>query len=181
MSSRLLCDLLAFTGTQDSAYFRSLDLYATGGVVSWAGPDPAPVWLDVAREYTERWHHQQHIRDAIDKPGLKEPDVFAPVLDTFVRALPLTYRDITAEEGVVVVLTITGRSGGQWALRRERGTWTLYVGAPTRRNAEVVIDEESAWRLFTKGIDRDQALSNAEIIGDQSLGSRALDAVAVIA
>lgn len=181
LSPRLLADLLAFTGPQVSAHFESLDPYATGNVVSWAGPDPAPVWLDLAREYTERWHHQQHIRDAVGKPGLKEPRFFAPVLETFVRALPVTYRDATAEEGTVVVVTITGRSGGRWALRRERHAWALYVAASTRPSAEVVIDEETAWRLFTKGFHREQALSQAELIGDKALASRALDAVAIIA
>ena len=36
--------------------------------VNWAGPEPAPIWLDPAREYTERWVHQQHIRDAVRNP-----------------------------------------------------------------------------------------------------------------
>jgi uncharacterized protein (TIGR03083 family) len=63
MSPRLLCDLLDVTGHQVVDYFKSLDLMAMNGTVSWVGPDPAPVWLDVAREYTERWHHQQHIRE----------------------------------------------------------------------------------------------------------------------
>src|SRR5690349_1510758 len=53
ISSHLLCDLLDMTGHQVVYYFKSLDLMAMNGVVSWAGPDPAPIWLDVAREYTE--------------------------------------------------------------------------------------------------------------------------------
>ena len=47
-----------------------------------------PGLADVAREYTERWVHQRHVRDAVGQTGLKEPRWFAPVLDTFVRALP---------------------------------------------------------------------------------------------
>jgi uncharacterized protein (TIGR03083 family) len=181
ISPRLLCDLLALTGAQVSAYFASLDPYATGGVVSWAGPDPAPVWLDLAREYTERWHHQQHIRDAVGKPGLKEPRYLAPVLDTFVRALPFTYREVAAEEGDVVAVTITGRSGGRWALRRERQAWNLYIMGSMRPRAEVVMDEEIAWRLFTRGMDREQGLSTIQRIGDTLLASKVLDAVAIIA
>ncbi len=92
ISPRLLCDLLEFTGRQVGAHFQALDPDALGGPVSWAGPDPAPVWLDLAREYTERWHHQQHIRDAVGQPGLKESKFFAPVLDAFIRAWPHTYR-----------------------------------------------------------------------------------------
>lgn len=181
LSPRLLSEFLAFTGAQVIAHFESLDPYAIGDVVSWAGSGPAPVWLDLAREYTERWHHQQHIRDAVGKPGLKEPRFFAPVLETFVRALPVTYQDTTAEDGAVVVVTITGRSGGRWALRREHQAWNLYVTASTRSTAELVIDEETAWRLFTNGIRREQALSRAELMGDKALASKALDAVAIIA
>lgn len=83
MSSRVLCDLLAHTGPRAEAYFMSLDPFAPGDSVEWAGPEPQPQWLDIAREYTERWHHQQQIRDATGRPALYEPRLSAPVLDTF--------------------------------------------------------------------------------------------------
>ena len=89
----LLIELLAMTGELTEAYFASLDMTALGMPVDWAGPEPAPVWLDVAREYTERWVHQQHIRDAVGKPGLKERRWLGPVLDAFVRGLPRVLRD----------------------------------------------------------------------------------------
>ena len=73
MSPRLLRELLALIGPDVEAYFSSLDLEAIGGPVSWAGPDSAPVWFDIAREFTERWHHQQQIRDATGQPPLYDP------------------------------------------------------------------------------------------------------------
>jgi len=181
MSRRLLCDLLRFTGEQVCAYFRSLDPYALGGPVSWAGPDPAPVWLDLAREYTERWHHQQHIRDAVGRPGLKERRYLAPVLDTFVRALPHTYRGVSAEDGTVVTLTIAGESGGHWSLLREGGRWILYRDLALQSQAGVVIDEDVAWRLFTKGIGREEAQPQVQVTGDRALGLKVLDMVSIIA
>jgi uncharacterized protein (TIGR03083 family) len=181
MSGRLLCELLAFTGEEICQYFRSLDPYATGELVSWAGPGPAPVWLDIAREYTERWLHQQQIRDAVERPGLKERRFFAPVLATFVRALPHTFRDVTADEQTLVQLTITGESGGQWFLLRENGRWILGEDAPTNPQARVTIDQEDAWRLFTKGISKDQALERALIEGNRELGLKVLDTVSIIA
>lgn len=102
MSPRLLCDLLEHTGHQVIDYFRSLSLMEMNGVVSWAGPDPAPVWFDLAREYTERWHHQQHIREGVGQPGLTEATFLTPVLDTFGRALPWTFRAVEAAEGTAV-------------------------------------------------------------------------------
>jgi uncharacterized protein (TIGR03083 family) len=181
ISPRLLVDLLRLTGEQVSAYFQSLDPYALGVSVDWAGPKPAPVWLDLAREYTERWHHQQHLRDAVGRPGLTGPRHLAPALDTFVRALPHTYRDVQADEGALAGLTIAGESGGQWFLLRERGEWRLYVEATRPPQAEVIVDQDLAWRLFTRGVGRDAALARATIKGDPRLGARMLEVVSIIA
>jgi Mycothiol maleylpyruvate isomerase N-terminal domain len=65
VSPRLLCELLTFTGEATWRYLGGLDPFAAETRVSWVGPDPAPNWLDVAREYSERWTHQQQIRDAV--------------------------------------------------------------------------------------------------------------------
>ncbi len=181
ISPRLLCDLLRFTGAQVCDYFRSLDPYSMGGPVSWAGPDPAPVWLDLAREYTERWLHQQHIRDAVARPGLKQPRFLAPVLDAFVRAFPHTYRETSAAEGTLVALTISGESGGQWSLLREQGAWNLYLGIARQPDAEAIIDKDVAWRIFTKEIGKEEAWAKVIVIGDQALGLKVLDMVSIIA
>jgi hypothetical protein len=116
---------LELTGKQFYAYIQSLDQMAMNGVVSWAGPDPAPAWLDTAREYTERWVHQQQIRDAVKKPGLKEKRFFHPVLETFVRALPRTYRDIPVADTTVLKFVVTGEAGGVWYLVGEADKWSL--------------------------------------------------------
>lgn len=181
LSPRLLCDLLQHSGKQVCVYFSSLDPYSIGGPVDWAGPERAPVWLDLAREYTEWWHHQQQIRDAVAKPGLKEPRFFAPVLDAFVRALPHTYRLVDAKDGTTVALTISGDSGGRWLLRREEGNWRLYLAGGEKTGAEIVIDQETAWRLFTKGVTKGEARKRAAISGDRDLASKALDMISVLA
>ena len=181
ISPRVLMDLLRFTGPQVEAYFASLDPFATGVPVDWAGPHPAPNWLDLAREYTERWHHQQQIRDAVDKPGLKEPRFFAPVLDTFVRALPRTFRDVAAREDTAIQLTISGDSGGDWYLLREKEAWNLYRDAACPVAATVVLAQDDAWRLFTKGLSRDAARARAQISGDASLALKVLDTISVLA
>lgn len=181
LSPVVLCDLLEFAGRKTCAYFESLDPYAPGGPVEWAGPEPAPVWLDLAREYTERWHHQQQIRDAVGKPGLKEPKYFAPVIDAFVRALPHTYKDLSADNNTLIALNITGDAGGRWFLLRENDSWHLYLDVGRQPQAEVSIDQDVAWRLFTKGIGKEEARKRAAFDGDQTLAERALDMVSVIA
>lgn len=181
MSPRVLCELMKLTGEQVCDYFKSLDPYAIGGPVDWASSEPAPVWLDLAREYTERWHHQQQIRDAVGKPGLKDPQFFAPVLDAFVRALPRTYAEVDSADGTLIALTITGDAGGAWFLLRENGAWNLYVEAGKAADAELVVDQDLAWRLFTKGVSKDEALARSTLLGDQALAAKALEMVSVIA
>lgn len=181
ISPRVLCELMRLTGEQVCDYFKSLDPHAIGSPVDWASSEPAPVWLDLAREYTERWHHQQQIRDAVGRPGLKEPRFFAPVLDAFVRALPRTYAEVDSEDGTLIALKITGDSGGKWSLLRENHRWNLYVEADKAADAELVIDQDLAWRLFTKGVSKDEALARSTLLGDQALAIKALDMVSVIA
>jgi uncharacterized protein (TIGR03083 family) len=180
LSPQLLCDFLRFTGEQVNLYFASLDPEALGDPVDWASAEPAPVWLDLAREYTERWHHQQQIRDAVGRPGLKAPRYLAPVLDAFIRALPRAYRDVEAEDGAQVTLAITGPSGNRWHLLRERGAWQLYLDTEAPSLATVSLDEDLAWRLFTKGIKPEAARARVVIEGDERLALPALGMISII-
>jgi uncharacterized protein (TIGR03083 family) len=181
ISPRLLCELLAFTAAPIAAYFRGRDLSTMGGAVAWAGPSPAPVWLDVGREYTERWVHQQQIRDAVGVPGFKEPDQLHPVLATFVHALPHALREVAAAPGACLRLAITGPAGGWWIAIRTGDTWTLGQDHMGPVSATVSLDQDSAWRLFTKGITREQAAGLVSFEGDRILGLTALDMVSIIA
>ncbi len=156
LSPKLLAGLLELTGNQFHEYVQSLDQMATGSVVSWAGPDPAPVWLDIAREYTERWLHQQQIRDAVNKPGLKEKRFFHPVLDTFVRALPHTYKDISVTYTTVLKFVVTGEAGNVWYLVGEANRWSLFLDVERQPVTVVTMDQETCWRLFTKGMNKDR-------------------------
>lgn len=181
ISPPLLIELLAFVGQRANTYFRSLDPYQIGGSISWAGPEPRPVWLDIAREYTERWHHQQHIRDAVDRPGLKEPKYHRPVLATFAWALPYTFRNVVAPDGTSITLTIGGESGGQWTLLQQEAGWRFYEGAPREPEAEIILEGEIAWRFFTAGIDREAARHRITIRGDQCFAEPVFDMVSIIA
>src|SRR5215218_8801281 len=169
ISPRLLIELLAMTGELTEAYFACLEMTAVGMPVDWAGPELAPIWLDIAREYTERWVHQQHIRDPVGKPGLKERRWFAPVLDAFVRGLPRVLRDAPAADGAALRLTIAGDAGGEWVAVRHDGDWMLGSAPEMAVDATVELDEERAWRLFTKGISKEEARRAARIEGDATL------------
>lgn len=180
-SPRILIELLELSGQETYAYFASLDPHAVGGPVDWAGSEAAPVWLDNAREYTERWLHQQHMRDALDRPGLKERRMFHPVLDTFACALPHTYRAVEASPGTVVKLEISGEAGGEWAVIRERSGWRLVKDIPERIDGAAVLDQETAWRLFTRGISSEEAAARSSLAGDRTLAGVLLQTVSILA
>jgi hypothetical protein len=154
---------------------------ALGEPVSWAGSDPAPVWLDVAREYTERWLHQQHIRDAVARPGLTDHRFFAPVLDAFVRALPHTFRQVRRDIGAVVELVILGDAGGTWFLVQTDDAWLLTQEVTSLAQTSLTLDQDIAWRIFTRGISPTAAAANSTLSGDHSLGLKILEAVSIIA
>lgn len=180
VSPPVLIELLRLTGEQTTSYFATLDLETIGGPVDWVGPEPAPVWLDLAREYTERWVHQQQIRDAVGRPGLLQPEWFAPVLAAFVLGLPRAL-GTAGEPGETVLLTITGEAGGQWLARRMDLGWVVATGQDETATAAVTLDQDSAWRLFTRGITPHQARQVAELSGAPELTARALETVSILA
>ena len=70
LSPPVLIDLMKLACEQSAGFHESLDPYAPAVFgVSWAGEATSPNWFDTARELTERWHHQQQIRLATDRPG----------------------------------------------------------------------------------------------------------------
>jgi uncharacterized protein (TIGR03083 family) len=180
-SPQLVCQLLQVTGEELARYLDQVDLMLMGESVAWAGSGPAPVWLDIAREYTERWVHQQQIRDAVGRPGLQETRYLAPILATFVYALPQTLKETVVPEGTAIQLVITGDAGNIWTTVFQNGNWNLATGATTAPTTQVIISADRAWRLFTNGLTRAQASEASYIVGDLPLGEKVLETVAIIA
>jgi hypothetical protein len=57
--------------------------------VAWAGEAESKNWFHVARDYSEKWHHQQQIREAVGQTAeLLTPALYRPLLDTLLRDLP---------------------------------------------------------------------------------------------
>lgn len=182
LSPPVLIDMMKTACEQSASFHESLDPYAPAAFgVSWAGEATSLNWFDTARELTERWHHQQQIREATDRPGIMTPELYHPVLDCFLRGLPHVYRDMEAPSGTVLLVEIAGDCGGQWSMARESGRWKLVKESAAEVAARVTIPQEIAWRIFTKGIDRDSARAQIKIEGDPHLASHVLDLTAIVA
>jgi len=159
---------------------RDPDAMAPFGV-SWAGEEKSANWFHTAREFTERWHHQQQIRLAVDKPGIITRELYFPVLDCFLRALPFAYRSISAKPGTYAQIIISGECGGSWYLYRDGKTWQLIEKPFGEKASETIIPQEIAWRIFTKGISRESALEQVCVSGNGDLGVHVLNMVSIVA
>lgn len=182
MSPRVIVDLLEVTGPWVVDLFGATDPFAPAHwSVTWAGEESSAHWFDVGRDYTERWLHQQQIRDAVGAQPLTGREWLHPVLDLFVRALPVAYRETAAAEGSTVRFAIDGAAGDIWTLRRERTGWRLFAGADPDPSATVTLSDDTAWRLFSKGLKGEAVRARVGIEGDQALGAVALGTLAVLA
>jgi len=182
ISPQLLIEFLSITGAQVTALLQSLDPFGPALFgVAWAGEETSSNWFDVAREYTEKWHHQQQIRDAVGAPSLYSRKWLHPVLDTFVRALPVNYKNTPAEPGAQISFLITGEAGDEWTLVKEPGDWQLFAGSADHAVCRMEFDQDTAWRLMTKGLSRDQARFKLSVQGNAALAEPLLGTLAVMA
>ncbi len=166
MSPRIIVDFLKVTGPEICELFELLDPdeEAIFSVV-WAGEESSPNWFDVAREYTERWHHQHQIRDAVRTRSLTDALWIRPYLDTLVRGLPHAYRSLKPGKDLRLVVDIDGKAGGAWTLAFEKAGWKLYAGKAEQAETSVRLPADTAWKLFSKMIPPDEARKKATITG----------------
>ncbi len=163
-------------------YYASLDPFGKAGfAVNWAGENESKNWMHIAREYTEKWLHQQQIRDAVGKPGLMERKFFYPLIQTFMMALPFHFQQITEEENTHVQVTITGEAGGVWQIRYSAGKWQFMEEPIANPAATLLIDPDTSWRLFSKSLRPSEVMDKICLEGDRKLAEHALHMVSVMA
>jgi uncharacterized protein (TIGR03083 family) len=181
-SPRVLTELYAAASLELATFFETapLDAPALFGV-SWAGQGESPAWFDIGREFTEHWHHQAQIRDAVGRPPARNPEWLRAVLGIAMRGLPHAYRDTVAAEGTTITVEVTGPSGDTWTVRRARDSWML-VPAPVEGTpaARVVTSADTMWRLLFNGLTPADAERRLERTGDEALTSPLLRARSVI-
>jgi hypothetical protein len=186
LGPRVLTDLLAWAEPQLADLFASLDPHAPAIFpVAWAGEEASANWMDVAREYTERWHHARQVFDATGRPStIDGPRLMHPCLDAFLRALPVAYCDVPAPAGTVVAVVVTGDAGGAWYVERFGDGWRQVPTAARPPTSTVTMRPETCWRLVTKRRPPGAArglFPDVRVAGDPALGEPALGTVAMMA
>ncbi len=182
ISPGVLIQLHKTTGNLVSEFYASLDPRKKAVfAVDWTGEATSYNWMHLAREYTEKWHHQQQIREATGKAGIMIPQYFDPFISTFFLALPHTFRDVRAPAGSVVKTIVTGEVGGEWLLLKEEKQWVLVPDTKEEPITIVEIPAPLSWKLFSKSVRPAEVKDQVTISGDQQLGNKVLEMVSVMA
>ena len=182
LSPQVLIHLHKATGPNVSEYYASLDPWAEAVFpVDWAGETTSLNWMHLAREYSEKWHHQQQIRDATGKDGIMNKEFFYPAISTFMLALPFTFKKVEASKGTTIQVAISGEAGGEWHLIKTREAWELAASIDGDPTTSVSIPAEISWKLFSKSLRPAEALPEIKLSGDTQLGMQVLEMVSVMA
>jgi uncharacterized protein (TIGR03083 family) len=186
LSPKVLADLIEQADAQLADLFRFLDPHGEAIFpVAWAGEERSENWMDVARDYTEKWHHTQQIFDATGRPStIMTGRLGHPCLDIFMRALPFTFCNIEAPIGGVVTVVVTGEAGGNWHVERREGGWEQSAVSQRTPLATVTMGQDTAWKLVTKRRSPEatrQQFPDVRITGDEALGQNVLRMVSVMA
>lgn len=182
LSPQVLTDLLESTGRAYYEHLKSLSPFDEAVFsVAWAGQETSHNWFHIAREYTEKFLHQQQIRDAVGKPGIMTRELFYPFIDTFMFAFPHTFKEVEAESGTVVSIEVTTGIGGIWSIIKTENDWNLDKSNNLQASAKLLIDPETAWKLFSKSWRPEQVIDKVKMDGDSNLAIQALNLVAVMA
>jgi len=183
LSPRILIDLLEYAERELFEFFKTLDpndkaIFS----VAWAGEKESENWFDIAREYTEKWHHQMQIRMSLDKPLLMDLKYIEPLYDTFMLGLPHVYNEMTDyPDGEKIKVTITGNLNKSWNLSKKAGKWILDLSTDFVSHNVIEFPENLAWIIFTNTARNKEAYkSKISIHGDKVLAYKLLDFVTVM-
>lgn len=182
VSPQMLITLLSITNSLYSDHLSRLDPFEKAVFpVSWAGEEESQNWFHIAREYTEKWHHQQQIRHAIGHASpLFSKTFFNPYLETSLRAVPYRFRNLDAEQGDTFSLIVSGEGGGQWHFIYETDRWIAMTETPSYAVAKVYIDDQVIWRMFSNEISPDELKNRTTISGRKEIAETFLGMTAVM-
>jgi hypothetical protein len=185
-SPRVLLDLLRMSGRSVADLVGTLPPHDPAPfAVAWAGESQSEQWFDIGRDYTERWHHQMQIRDAVGAPPLLARQWLTPLLDLSVRCLPHAYAAVRAEGEVTVTLHVgsgdrpdDGSVDDGLGDGLDDGTdhhvddavWTLRSGGATVRATGEGVDRGGpvvpAWQLWRGAIAAGAATTTVRLDAD---------------
>lgn len=180
LSPQLLLELIE---RYDTEFANAMDRVELEGPavfsVAWMGQSTSTNRADFAREYTEKWYHQQQIRLAFDSHAIESPKYLRPVYETFACAVFASLGAIPAISGETASLVISGQSGGTWNFVYEAG-WKAAEADGVSEN-RIVLEARDAWRFLTNRAYKASKRASVEQHGRPEIRSALLDTLAMMA
>lgn len=183
LSPEILIDLLEYSDKELYEFLKSKNPKVKAMFsVAWAGETESENWFDIAREYTEKWHHQMQIRLALDKPILLDTEYSEPLYNTFMIALPHLYREFSNfENGTKIKISMTGKLNKSWVIEWQTDKWDFIVSNKSDIFTSVEIPDDIAWVIFTNtDREKEKYETKIKISGDKSIGLKLLELVTVM-
>ena len=178
ISPRILITIFSIIKDELYDYIKSVDpngqaLFS----VAWAGEEVSENWFDNAREFTEHWIHQQEIRDALNLTPLNRPEVILPIMETFIRSIPVAYNKKEVD-GKLQIIT-NGVVDKKYCLEKINGKYEIFEGVIEKATSIITVDCFMFCKMLARIIDIEDF--NYEIEGDLSFGRILLESIALMA
>ncbi|HMG43861.1 MAG TPA: maleylpyruvate isomerase N-terminal domain-containing protein [Acidimicrobiales bacterium] len=179
LSTRLVLSLLELSGDLTAEYYAAVDPLAPGEQVRFFGSTgPSPFWQAIAREYAERWLHQQQVRRAVGAPDLGGEHLVTAAR-VVLLGLAAHLHDLGASAGDTLAFVIP--DVGRWTLRRGDDGWELLEGGdPVAATAALTLHPGRAAPALSRGLDRADVPGVLTAGGDPVLAAAAVTGCAVL-
>ena len=155
---------------------EQLNSYFNDNTIIWGqlnAGTPASSQLDIFKFYAQIWLYQQQIRQSLGASLLLDSNFYHPFLAYCLHFLPSHFKDFHSPIGTLISIEVVGNSRGLWSLIRRDHYWELSV-YHKHSDAQVYIDQNIAWILFSGGIDIYESSQYWQVIGNQELGRHVL-------
>lgn len=183
LSPAVLASLLGAGAVEVTAMWDAMALDDVTDGVSWAGLADGPMWMDLARDTTEYWIHEQQLREAVGRLH-HDPTEASIVVDALARGLPHALRGVPAPDGAVVVVHAVDLDTA-WLLARRGDRWwfdgpadSQAIAGAVPALATVSADAAGLWRRWSRHPDGPpEALVRS---GDRHAAAAVVDHLAII-
>jgi hypothetical protein len=182
----VLIDLLESSYGKLIEKFQEMNPEATAiHSVGWAGESVSANWFDIAREYTELWHHQAQICDKIEDPTVLDDSFFRPFIETCFQALSHHYQKLDISASYVIAIEIPEMEDGVYFFSRESERWHLkkygQKDSMPKSDARISADKDDLWKVFTNTVDYGSLADNVSIEGEETLAFHLLSMTCIMA
>jgi uncharacterized protein (TIGR03083 family) len=164
LSPQLVVELLDWCGPRLTAALALEDPTQMTSHVSWAGPEPSPIWLDQLRELSEYWIHRQQLLEATGRPSDLDPALLRPILLGLRWAYPYRFSLADFRPGDAVRIRIGQPLDDEWLLVFDGAEWRFSEERGGSIIATADFSADQGWRLLTNNIV--EPVSALDVSGD---------------